>query len=215
MIHAFHPSSPLFPPAAAPFSPRSLPSPHPTSLCAASAPRRSFLRRAAALSCGLALGFASRVRRGDAARPEGVDRPELLPSGEVTPVIDLERWLPAAVERSLCREIQALDRRTGVKVRVLTQRYPQTPGKAVVPYWGVDERTIVVVADYFGASGGLLKINVGEKVYEQLPPRFWSLLAAKYGNKFFVENNGEDRAIVQSFQAIRDCLDKGGCSVPP
>mmetsp|Transcript_1648 Transcript_1648/g.4420 ORF Transcript_1648/g.4420 Transcript_1648/m.4420 type:complete len:117 (-) Transcript_1648:104-454(-) len=112
-------------------------------------------------------------------------------------------------------DIADLETKTGFKFRLLTQRFPQTPGLAIKDYWGVDDNTIVLVADYFGGSGNLLKFNVGEKVYDKLPPRFWSVLAAKYGNTFFLKEKGEDQSIIQAFRAVRDCLLLDGCKVPP
>lgn len=188
-------------------------------LVALSENRRTFLRSIAASTFGSLLANLLPNQNGlkntaQAARPEGVDRPDLLPKGDLTPVIDLEGYIASKLENRLVRDIGDLEDRTGVRVRILTQRYPQTPGKAIVPYWDVDQNTIVMVADYFGGNN-LLKINVGENVYGKLPQRFWSLLASKYGSKFYVEKNGEDQAIVQSFSTIRDCIYKGGCKAPP
>lgn len=144
---------------------------------------------------------------------EGVNRPELLPS-EQTPVIDLEKFLASGELRRLSQRVSDLEGRTGFKVRVLTQRFPQTPGLAIRDYWGVDDDTVVMVADYFGGQQ-LLKFNVGRNVDKLLPPRFWSNLAANYGNKFYTEKNGEAAAIVNSVEAIRACLLRNGCAVPP
>lgn len=81
-------------------------------------------------------------------------------------------------------------------------------------YWGVDDDTVVMVADYFG-GGQLLKFNVGANVDKVLAPRFWSNLASKYGNKFYVDQNGEAIAIVNAVEAIRVCVLRNGCAVPP
>lgn len=86
---------------------------------------------------------------------------------------------------------------------------------AIRDYWGVDDKTVVIVADYFGGSGQLLKFNVGPQVDRLLPPRFWSILSAKYGNTFYVRKNSESDAIVNSVDAIRYCLLQGGCATPP
>lgn len=142
-----------------------------------------------------------------------MNRPDLLPS-EQTPVIDLERFLASGEVRRLRERVSDLERRTGFKVRVLTQRFPQTPGLAIRDYWGVDDDTVVMVADYFGGAQ-LLKFNVGSNVDKLLPPRFWSNLAANYGNKFYTEKNGEAAAIINSVEAIRVCLLKNGCAAPP
>lgn len=150
-----------------------------------------------------------------AGRPEGVNRPDLLPATQ-TPVIDLERFFARGDAARMAQQLDRLEARTGFKVRVLTQRYPVTPGLAVREYWGVDERTVVVVADFFSGGGSLLHFTVGEEVYAKLPPRFWSLLTSEYGNKFFVDKNGPDVAVITAVEAIRSCLASGGvCKVPP
>mmetsp|Transcript_8889 Transcript_8889/g.23324 ORF Transcript_8889/g.23324 Transcript_8889/m.23324 type:complete len:232 (+) Transcript_8889:105-800(+) len=173
--------------------------------------RRVLLQHAGAV---LAVASALGTRPATAARPEGVNRPELLPKGEVQTVLDLENFLTSGQEAFLKKDIAALEQKRGIKIRVLTQRYPQTPGLAIKDYWQLDDLSIVMVADFFGGTGNLLKFNVGEQVYDVLPPRFWSLLASQYGNQFFVKKNGEDQAIVQSVKKITDCLLQNGCKQP-
>lgn len=167
--------------------------------------RRAFLR---ALSLPLLLPLPS------LARPEGVNRPDLLPATP-TPVLDLERFLSRGQEAALVRSLDSLEARTGFKIRVLTQRYPVTPGLAIRDFWGVDGRTVVLVADFFTGGGSFLHFSVGEEVDRLLAPRFWSLLSERYGNKFFVERNGEDSAILEAVDSVRECLLSGGCRAPP
>ncbi|GJQ12177.1 hypothetical protein GpartN1_g3968.t1 [Galdieria partita] len=146
-------------------------------------------------------------------RPEGVNRPDLLPK-EKRAVIDLEHFLTSGQLKSLEHQIEDLERRSGYKLRVLTQRYPDTPGLAIKDYWQLDSHSVVMVADFFGNTGNLLKFNVGSHLDELLPPRYWSLLSSKYGNKFFVEQYGEDRAILDAADNIFSCILQKGCASP-
>jgi hypothetical protein len=140
------------------------------------------------------------------ARLEGVNKPELLPStpGASTFVIDVAGFLSDGQERRIQSRVEALQSDTGVKLRVLAQNYPETPGLAIKDYWGVDENTIVFVAD--PNTGNILNFNVGDNVDFQVPRSFWSKLAGKFGTKFYWQDNGEDVAIVNAVAAIDNCL---------
>lgn len=139
------------------------------------------------------------------ARLEGVNRPELLPSGPTTPVIDVAGFLTGGEESRIVQRADALERETGFKLRVLAQNYPETPGLAVRDYWKVDENTIVFVADP-SLGGNILNFNVGENVDLSVPRSFWSRLSGKYGTKFYWQEKGEDVAIVNAVAAIDNCL---------
>lgn len=81
---------------------------------------------------------------------------------------------------------------------------PRLTGLAVRDYWAVDENTIVFVAD--PTFGDILNFNVGQGVDLQVPQSFWSRLAGKYGNKFYLKENGEAAAILNAVSAIDTCL---------
>lgn len=71
-------------------------------------------------------------------------------------------------ERRLRMEVESLERDTGVKLRVLAQNYPDTPGLAIRDFWGVDADTVVFVAD--PSIGNIINVNVGENI-DLLVPR--------------------------------------------
>lgn len=139
------------------------------------------------------------------------DNPELLPDTP-TPIIDLAQTLTSTQEEFLRSNLATLEAETGYKLRVLTQ-FDRTPGRAVKDFWGLDEKSVLLIADQRG--GNLLGFNVGDDVYSLLPRTFWIELQTRYGNQFFVRENGEDQSILQALESVSGCLRKGGCNVVP
>ncbi|CAL5221241.1 g3395 [Coccomyxa viridis] len=140
---------------------------------------------------------------GAQARLEGVNRPELLPK-EFTTVIDVAGFLTPGEESRLKKEVESLERDTGVKLRVLAQNYPNTPGLAVKDYWSVDDDTVVFVADP-SLGGQILNFNVGSNLDLRIPRNFWGRLGSKFGTKFYWQDKGEGSAIVNAVSAIDFC----------
>lgn len=142
---------------------------------------------------------------------QAVNNPELLPDYE-TPVVDLANFLPSLQEETLVNDLTRFETETGWKMRVLTQ-YDQTPGRAVIDYWNMDDKTILLVAD--GRGGNILSFSIGDDVYELMPRTFWIELQTRFGNLYFVRENGENNAIVEALDTVQGCLLQGGCNVVP
>ena len=140
-----------------------------------------------------------------------VNNPELLPE-QVTPIVDLANFLPQPQEDKLIQDIQQFESETGWKLRVLTQ-YDRSPGRAVINFWGLDDKSILLVADARG--GNLLAFSIGDDVYELMPRTFWIELQARFGNMYFVRDNGENLAITEALDTVKGCLQQGGCNVVP
>jgi energy-converting hydrogenase Eha subunit A len=140
-----------------------------------------------------------------------VNNPELLPDYQ-TPIVDLANFLPQIQEDNLIQEIEKFETDTGWKLRVLTQ-FDRTPGRAVINYWGLDDKSILLVAD--GRGGNILAFSIGDAVYELLPRTFWIELQTRFGNMYYVRENGENNSIVASLDSVKQCLVKGGCNVVP
>jgi hypothetical protein len=48
-----------------------------------------------------------------------------------------------------------------------------------------------------------------------MPRTFWIELQTRFGNQFYIRENGEDRAIIDTIETLELCLRRGGCSVVP
>lgn len=157
------------------------------------------------------------------ARLEAVNRPDLLPSENGLNVIQTEKFLTPGQARRMNAMLDNLEKDTGFRVKVLCQRYPNTPGLAIRDYWSLgkegqkDDKYVVLVVDQFGGRGNILNFNVGDGVKFALPNVFWTRLSGKYGNTFFVKENGIDVAVENAIEAIVSCLrsEDGFCTSPP
>ena len=147
-----------------------------------------------------------------------MNKPELLPPGPKVNVIDLEKFLAPSQAKKMDKLLAKLEEDTGYKVRVLCQRYPQTPGLAIKSYWGLDDKSIVMVVDRGQSKSGMsniLNFNVGQGVDLALPPVFWTRLRNYFGTAFYVKDNGEDVAIISAVDTVVGCLRSGFCSDVP
>jgi len=141
----------------------------------------------------------------------GYDNPDLLPD-HPTPVIDLAKALTNGQRQNLEQRLEKFEKDTGWKIRVLTQ-YDRTPGLAIKEFWGLDERSLLLVADPRG--GNLLNFNVGDALFALMPRTFWVELQTRFGNQYYVRDHGEDGAIIDALTAVESCLKRGGCQVVP
>ena len=139
------------------------------------------------------------------------DNPDLLPD-HPTPVIDLAKIFSDQQRASLEDTLNTVENETGWKLRVLTQ-YEQTPGLAVREFWGLDESSLLVVADPRG--GNILNFNVGDAFFAMMPRTYWVELQTRFGNQYYVKDNGEDGAVLDALNAVEICLERGGCQVVP
>ena len=161
--------------------------------------------------CTLALMLVLLLAPMAGQRAWAFDNPDLLPS-QPTPVIDLAKLLTDGQRTALEQELEEFEATSGWKLRVLTQ-YDRTPGLAIREFWGLDERSLLLVADERG--GNLLNFNVGDALFALMPRTFWVELQTRYGNQYYVRENGQDAAVLDSLHAVKGCLAIGGCQVVP
>lgn len=139
------------------------------------------------------------------------NNPDLLPKTD-TAVIDLAKFLNSDQEATLAKDLEQFQQTTGWKLKVLTQ-FDRTPGTAVKEYWGLDDHSVLLVADPRG--GNILNFSVGDDFYPLMPRVFWIELQTRFGNQFYVRENGEDQAILGAIASIKTCIIQGGCQVVP
>ncbi|HIK54514.1 MAG TPA: TPM domain-containing protein [Synechococcales cyanobacterium M55_K2018_004] len=142
---------------------------------------------------------------------QAYNNPDLLPD-HPTNVIDLADSLTSVQQEALDQHLKEFEQKTGWKLRVLTQ-FDRTPGRAVKDFWGLDDKSLLLIADPRG--GNLLNFSVGDAFFPLMPRTFWIELQARYGNQFFVRDNGEDQAILEALKSVEACLQQDGCAVVP
>lgn len=166
------------------------------------------VRRVFTVCLGLLLGLGIWA---NALPALAFNAPELLPE-EPTSIVDLAQALTSSQKNKLDKDLGDFEQNTGWKLRILTQ-YDRTPGRAVKDFWSLDEKSVLLVADSRG--GNILNFNVGDSVYQLLPRTFWVELQTRFGNQYFVQENGEDESIIQAINSVKTCLNQGGCRVVP
>lgn len=131
------------------------------------------------------------------------------------PIADAAQVLPKGVIESKQEQLRSLERDTGYKVRVLSRYGPSdSPSiEEIRKGWQTDEKTIVVFVD--PTSPNILVFNFGPEIQKILSRPFFTELQSRYGNLFYVRENGEARAVEEALDALDVCLRKGGCAVPP
>ena len=169
------------------------------------------LRRGLLRWLGAVLALLLLLSPGREASALAFDNPDLLPD-HPTPVIDLAKSLTDNQRQALEAELDDFEHTSGWKLRVLTQ-YDRTPGLAVKDFWKLDDRSLLLIADERG--GNLLNFNVGDALFALMPRTFWVELQTRYGNQYYVRDNGQDQAILDSLHAVKGCLVIGGCQVVP
>ena len=174
-------------------------------------PRMRIVQRLGLSLATLLLALASLLLPGLAAPALAADNPDLLPD-HPTPVIDLARLLTDGQRGGLEEELDSFEHTSGWKLRVLTQ-YDRTPGLAVKDFWGLDERSLLLIADERG--GNLLNFNVGDALFALMPRTYWVELQTRFGNQYYVRDNGRDSSILDALHTVKGCLEIGGCQVVP
>ncbi|KAI8476668.1 MAG: hypothetical protein J3K34DRAFT_373727 [Monoraphidium minutum] len=136
------------------------------------------------------------------------------------PLFDGAKVVASESRAGLSDQLEALERDYGWKVRVYTAFGGPlaTAGDAVSPrqMWGPpDKKTLWLKVD--PSSPNILNmVYIGDDVLFKLRRPFLQEVQSRYGNVFFVRDNGENAAVTQAVGALTQCLAAPeGCKVVP
>ena len=146
----------------------------------------------------------------------------------LAPIEDFAKVVPKEAKAGLEAQIGRLEQDTGYKVRVLTQFKDTAGGRqnSNVPTsselkvgWDIGDELndpyIVIFVD--PSAPNVLGFSFSKAVQvEKLPRPFFTELQSRYGNLFYVRDNGEYSSLRESINALDVCIRKeNGCQVPP
>lgn len=167
----------------------------------------------------------SEAKHASAALPPPVNNPELLPNtpGDSTPIVDVARILSTSQLREMDKKIKEVESKSNVKIRVLAQTYPNSPGKAIQKYWNVDTckaegvsaddptckgdpNVLVYVHDTGGLGSANVNFSVGKDVEARKPRTFWRQIQNKFGNRFYIRDHGDAETMLDVVSALHDAF---------
>ena len=122
------------------------------------------------------------------ARLDPVNKPELLPSEKGQFVVSSGvPVLSPGQTKSLSRTLERIEKSTGIKVRLLTQNYPVTPGLAIKDYFGLDSKYCLLIADDFTgvrpSASNYINFSASDDINLELPPAFLGRISSAFGNR--------------------------------
>jgi hypothetical protein len=95
---------------------------------------------------------------------------------------------------------------------LITRNGPGTfpSGDEVRSVWNLDAKTIVVIDDV--SSPNVLNFNTGDGVRGKLPRQFFTELQSRFGNQFYIAEEGNAKALTETVGALKECLGReNGC----
>ncbi|GBF92753.1 methanol dehydrogenase [Raphidocelis subcapitata] len=142
-------------------------------------------------------------------------------AGSAPPLYDGASIVASELRGPISRDLEQLERDAGWKVRVWTAYggpglSKPPPGASPRELWGPpDSRTLWLIVD--PSSPNIINMTyIGDDVLFKLRRPFLQEVQSRYGNLFFVRDNGESAAVQQATAALTQCLAAPeGCKVVP
>lgn len=151
-----------------------------------SAGENGLSRRSSLMSIAATWATLMQLPQPASARLEAVDRPDLLPANAGLNVIQTEKILTPGQVKRMDAMLASLEKDTGFRVRVLCQKYPNTPGLAIRDYW-----------------------DLGKEVrYHQPTEEFKCRHPCLFSHKCFLQGQKDDKYVVL---VVDDFSGRGRC----
>lgn len=128
-------------------------------------------------------------------------------------VVDEANLFRDEAKQALEEKLAQFETERGWKLRVWTRDTVGRPYERDKAPWEVDENTIVIVEDT--AGGNVLGLRAGYKARERLGDDFLLEIKERFGNMFFVREEGEKEAVSRSVDVLQQCLQDVKCVAVP
>eukprot|EP00877_Chromochloris_zofingiensis_P011521 jgi/Chrzof1/6622/Cz19g03030.t1 len=132
---------------------------------------------------------------------------------------DGAKVIAAEKRAAMSQNLADFERQTGWHIRVYTSQGPfdqQAGLPTPSALWGrLDDRTVVLKVD--PTSPNILALPyIGDQALFKLRRGFWVELTSRYGNMFYIREEGESAAVENAINAVTTCLGSPkGCAVVP
>lgn len=134
-----------------------------------------------------------------------------------TRVFDGARIIGVEKAQQLDSQLASFEERTGWRLRVFTSygRDARPSDDTLREVWQPDGRTVII--DFDTSNPNLTKlVHLGDQVLAKLRRPWWAELQSRFGNLFFIREQGEQAAVLATLDALTTCLERTeGCKVVP
>lgn len=133
------------------------------------------------------------------------------------PVFDAAKILPSRMRGQLNSELREFEQKNGWRIRLLTGYEGELSlgEDDVRAAWRPNPKSVIVGVD--PSSPNIVAFRfIGADVQQKLRRQFWIELQSRFGNIYYVRDEGEASAVMSVTKTIEECLLKPeGCRVVP
>ncbi|CAG9460312.1 unnamed protein product [Pedinophyceae sp. YPF-701] len=130
----------------------------------------------------------------------------VAPASAASPIYDAAGVLKAERTQRLEEKIQGIEEQSGYKVRVFAKDGGVTGQEDVDRArrdWNPDSKTIIITVD--PTAPNVLDFRQGDEVRDKIAFPFFTELQGRFGNIFYIRDNGVAAAVDDTVEALRLC----------